>query len=130
MKKLILIFAFACAMAACTKQSDSVNSRYSAQVQSDPGISSYIVTKVAEAGGDHPKFTVTLNIPDSLKVKKINLYRVPLLLRWTVNNPRSTTYIMYDHVSEYPSWTQSIYYNFEFEMTDGRKIELDPFWVY
>lgn len=132
MKKqhIILSFLLAAFIAtSCTKQSSELRTVQTAGAVA-PALTTYKWYKVYEAGETHVAFDLTLSIQDTAAVSKVNLYRYPSLLRGSVNHPASGVYTIYDHISTYPTFAASAYWQFEFEMKNGTKIELDKFQVY
>ena len=94
-----------------------------------PSVFSVSFSPVFAGGSESVKFDVTLNIVG--EVAEVNLYRLPSLKVWTVTNPVTKSYIMYDHTSAtFPTWASSTFYQFEFVMKSGEKILLDKFQVY
>lgn len=115
----VIILAF-----SCTKSNDIQPAQ-----NDDPKIVSCTWVSVTEAGGQHPKFTVSL-IADSNKVSSVRLYWGASNFRWEVKSPVTGSYIMYDHISEFPTAVESRYYYFIFFKKDGSTVPTTPFWVY
>ena len=122
MKKYLIIALIA--FASCKKETATNN-----LVTDNPSVTSVKFYKVLEAGAYHPMFDVTI-ISDTNTVAKIELYVGYMTLRWEVYNPKNGTYRMYDHIGEFPTYTQSVYYHFQFVKKDGTKIKLPDFQVY
>ncbi|MFT3679431.1 MAG: hypothetical protein QM791_04110 [Ferruginibacter sp.] len=115
---LLLLFC------SCKKESTT----NTPQENNQPRIVDYVVSKIFEAGAMHPKFTVNI-ISDPSIVEQVQLLRGTGVC-WYIDSPSSGQYIMYDHLSEWPTYEQFVYYHFEFHKKDGSKISTTPFQVY
>lgn len=127
MRKYFTIIVILISFAACKKE--SVNSLAPIDPTVEPSIVSVTFHSVYEAGAPHPVFNVDL-IADSNVIDKVILYMAPTELRWEVNKPTTGKYTMYDHIGEYPTYSQSRYYFFSFVKKDGTVLNMQPFQVY
>lgn len=95
----------------------------------EPSIVSYTVASVRDGGSNKPQFTVSL-ISDSSVVSKVELVRGVNITVWEVIKPVTGTYIMHDHLQDYPTAPMMIFYHFRFIKKDGSKVETNEFQVY
>ena len=124
MKSYILIAAIL--FASCRKETAPPQTL---RATVDPSVTSVSFVPLYYAGDFHPKFTVSL-VADSNNVDKVILYMVPLIMRWEIIKPTTGTYIMYDHISTFPTYSTSRFYYLSFIKKDGSVINEKPFQVY
>ena len=117
-KYLVIMMIFA----SCAK--DAVNR----PANTEPSITNYTFKSVHDGGGERPQFTVKV-VSDSNVVAKLELIRGSFAA-WEVIKPVTKTYIMYDHIIDYPTYVQQIFYHFSFLKKDGTRVNLPPFQVY
>lgn len=122
MKKYILLL-FAVAFLSCKKQS----ARPLAD-SNGPDVTNYTVQKVWEAGAPHPMFMV--DVVANGEAIRLLLVRGFDVTAWEVSDPKTGTYKMYDHLQEWPSYAQSIFYHFSFTLKAGGVKNLAAFQVY
>lgn len=131
MKKLILISitALALVFTSCTKESQDSLIAQQAQPNSQANVVSYSFFPVQEAGETHIGFNVAISVVAN-SVKKFSLIKIPEMPRFNISNPTTGSYIMYDHITGYPSgYSLPYYYYFVFEMNDGSKVKTSEFEV-
>ncbi len=121
MKKFIVILAI---LFSCKKE--SVNKPLATD---QPQVVSYTFASVRDGGEQRPRFDVNIK-SDTDSVLKLELYRVPSTLVWYVDKPITGKYIMYDHLSNYPTGAENVFYFFVFVMKDGTTVQGKPFQVY
>lgn len=133
MKKLLILilplFVACAAITSCSKPHNDLRTAQQAAAP-DQAIANFTFYKVAEAGESHVAFDVTFTEVAATTVTRLKIYRYPSLLRATLNNPSTGTYTLYDHITLYPTYASSTYYQFELEMKDGSKVLMDKFQVY
>lgn len=118
-----LLFAVVLFITSCTKENNN------AAIPNDtPRVESYKFFSIRDGGEQRPAFDVTITSNDN--VKKLDLVLSPSTIRYSIDNPATGTYRMYDHISIYPTYAQSYFYYFVFELKDGSKIIGNPFQVY
>jgi hypothetical protein len=124
MKKLLL---FACLLAACKKP---INERVPTNTTTaGPSVTAVKFFPVYSGANASVEFDVDL-VSDSATVSKVDLYLSPNSLRWEVLKPVTGAYKMYDHVGDYPTYTDGYFYFFTFVKKDGTVINTKPFQVY
>lgn len=124
---VIIILWILIGLISCSKEATTSNR--SATIP--PAVASVTFAPAYAGGSVSVKFTATLAIPVPAEVVAVNLYRMPNLLLQTINKPESKTYTLYDHlVDVYPTYPQSIFYQFEIVMASGEKILAPKFQVY
>jgi len=123
-KVLYLLFLLAVAIFSCSKSTEKIASN-----SPDPSIEKVSFYRAYAGSNVSVGFAVDL-ISDSVSVDKVSLYMLPGYLRWEVQNPKTGRYIMYDHVGDYPTYTQNVFYYFEFHKRDGKTVKTTPFQVY
>lgn len=128
MKKITLILLIsAFVLTGCSKPTEQLTT--TTQQTQAATVSNYSYFKVLEAGETHIGFNVTVAAqPD--QVKRLVLYRVPNILRYYITKPVTGSYVMYDHISLYPTgYGLPTFFYFEFEMNDGSRVTGESFEV-
>lgn len=125
---VIMLLLFTAILSSCNKQ-DSFGSTQSTTTTVDPSVTSWKAYPVYTGATQHIGFDVVLDVPAS-NVKRVVLYMNPSYLRWYVDAPKSGKYIMYDQISDFPTYAEGRWYHFEFEMNDGTIKVLPKFQVY
>lgn len=123
MKKYLIIAAIA--FISCSKE--SLKQRPVTEVE--PEIVSCTWVEIRDGGGFRPRFTVVIK-SDTNTVAKVELIAEYASVRWEVYKPGNGTYIMYDHIADFPTYVDYAYYHFQFIKKDGSKLRLPDFQVY
>lgn len=116
---------------SCTKETlSTVNSEPTIEPAIEPKITSVAFYRVQAGSNISVGFTVNL-MADSTIISKVALMRVgSTQIRWEVKKPITGRYIMYDHLGDYPTYSEHAMYFFSFIKKDGKTIDTTPFQVY
>lgn len=130
MKKLFYLAALVL-VTSCTKNSEQLRQDTQPSVAGQqPTVMSYSFSRVTSGSNESVKFNVALSVPDTSIVKRFVVYRMPTTMVWYVNAPRTQSYAMYDHLGDYPTYSENVWYYFVWEMKSGETIILNKFQVY
>lgn len=122
MKYLLTIMIFS--LLSCGKDNDT------GKPQNDPPTVVNVVASSEMVNGTaRPKFTITLNVPDSVAVASMSLFqnaRFPVSQSGIINNPKSGIYTIIDNTQTYPPSAQVKYFAY-FTMKNYSYVSYYPF---
>lgn len=124
MRYLLLLLILS--ILSCDKDNDTVKPQVD-----PPTVVNVVASSEMVNGTNRPKFTITLNVPDSMAVATLNLYqnaRFPISQSGVINNPKSGVYTVIDNTQTYPPATAVKYFAY-FTMKDFSFLSYYPFEV-
>ena len=115
--KYIISIALISIMFSCKKDNGT-----SAKYDPPPSVTNIQVSSQSTNGVAHPKFTITLNIPDTSAVKSFSVYPKNGWIPSVIQNPKSGTYVLVDIYNSYPAASNLNTYVSSFLMADNSSI--------
>lgn len=126
--KTIILLLTSVLILSCSKSNDDNLAPY--QQTSKPSVTSATWSAVNAGANESVKFNVKLSVP--VPVSMVNLIHQSdnNKIVWTVNDPVTGNYTMYDHTNDFPTYNEFSFYQFQFVMKDGTKSLTEKFQVY